>query len=190
LSAMDSRSPVEKLESGVAAARNGDGEALESVMRAIRPEVHALALRYLWHPQDAEDATQDILVRVMTGLGGFRGESGFRTWVFRIACNTLMTAQRARRQHPTMSFDEMGEDLARGLSGSHLTVGDEAGHALLLEEVKIGCTLAMLQWAVVVIQMSAGAGGSARSVQMSAGRTRFAGGRCGAGAARSGKSVR
>jgi RNA polymerase sigma factor (sigma-70 family) len=138
-------SPVERLESAVAAARAGNGDALGHVMRAIRPEVHALALRYLWHPQDAEDATQDILVRVMTGLGGFRGESGFRTWVFRIACNTLMTAQRERRQHPTMSFDEMGEDLARGLSGSQLTVDDEAGRALLLEEVKVGCTLAMLQ---------------------------------------------
>jgi RNA polymerase sigma factor (sigma-70 family) len=137
--------PIEQLESAVANAQQGDRSALESVMHAIRPDVHALALRYLWHPQDADDATQDILIRVLTGLSGFRGNSGFRTWVYRVACNALLTLKRERRQHPTMSFDEMGEDLARGLSGSSLNVDDDTAQALLLEEVKIGCTLAMLQ---------------------------------------------
>lgn len=135
----------QSLESAVARARAGDRVSLESVMRATRKDVYALALRYLWNPQDAEDATQDILIRVLTGLGGFKGESGFRTWVYRVAVNALLTARTARRQHPTMSFDELGEDLVRGLSGAALRAEDVAGEGLLLEEVKIGCTLAMLQ---------------------------------------------
>jgi len=135
----------QSLESAVARARAGDRVALESVMRATRKDVYSLALRYLWNPQDAEDATQDILIRVLTGLGGFKGESGFRTWVYRVAVNALLTARTARRQHPTMSFDELGEDLVRGLSGAALRAEDVAAEGLLLEEVKIGCTLAMLQ---------------------------------------------
>lgn len=135
----------ESLEHAVVRARAGDRSALESVVRAIRKDVYALALRYLWHPQDAEDATQDILIRVLTGLGGFKGRSGFRTWVYRVACNALLTLRTERRQHPTLSFDELGEDLVRGLSGSALRVDDDAGDGLLLEEIKIGCTLAMLQ---------------------------------------------
>ena len=132
------------LELEVARATAGDREALESVVRAVQQDVHGVALRFLWHPQDAEDATQEILIRVITGLGGFRGDSGFRTWVYRIACNTLLTLRKKRMEQRTMSFEEFGDDLARGLSDDPLSVEYDLDDALLLEEVKIGCTLAML----------------------------------------------
>jgi RNA polymerase sigma factor (sigma-70 family) len=132
---------VEPLETEVARARTGDRGALESVLRAVQKDVYDLALRFLWHPQDAEDATQEILVRVLTGLGGFRGESRFRTWVYRIACNALLTARRQRMERQPMSFEAFGQDLAQGLSDK---TDDDVENKLLLEEVKIGCTLAML----------------------------------------------
>jgi RNA polymerase sigma factor (sigma-70 family) len=132
---------VEPLETEVARARTGDRGALESVLRAVQKDVYNLALRFLWHPQDAEDATQEILVRVLTGLGGFRGESGFRTWVYRIACNALLTARKQRMERQAMSFEAFGRDLAQGLSDD---AADDVENGLLLEEVKIGCTLAML----------------------------------------------
>jgi RNA polymerase sigma factor (sigma-70 family) len=128
----------ESLQVEVARAKAGDRDALESVVRAVQQDVYGLALRFLWHPQDAEDATQEILIRIITGLGEFRGECSFRTWIFRIACNRLMTLRRQRMEQRSISFEEFGEDLARGLSD------DSPGEALLLEEVKIGCTLAML----------------------------------------------
>ena len=134
----------EQLGLDVERAKAGDRGALESVVRAVRPGVYGLALRFLWHPQDAEDATQEILIRVVTGLGGFRGDSGFRTWVFRIACNTLLTLRKKRMELQAVSFEEFGEDLSRGLSDSPLRVEYDLDQALLLEEVKIGCTLALL----------------------------------------------
>ena len=134
----------EQLGLDVERAKAGDRGALESVVRAVRQDVYALALRFLWHPQDAEDATQEILIRVVTGLGGFRGDSGFRTWVYRIACNTLLTLRRKRMEHRAVSFEEFGEDLSRGLSDSPLRLEWDPDQALLFEEVKIGCTLALL----------------------------------------------
>src|SRR5262245_10305077 len=134
----------ESLDRDVERAKAGDRDALESVVRAVQPGVYGLALRFLWHPQDAEDATQEILVRVVTGLGGFRGGSAFRTWVYRIACNTLLTLREKRMEQHALSFEEFGEDLSRGLSDAPLRVDRDVDEALLLEEVKIGCTLAML----------------------------------------------
>jgi RNA polymerase sigma factor (sigma-70 family) len=133
------------LELQVARAKAGEPAALEFVIRAVQPDVYNLALRFLWHPQDAEDATQEILIRILTGLGGFRGESGFRTWVYRVACNRLITVRKQRLEQQPLSLDEFGEDLARGLSDDSLRVENDVDEKLMLEEVKIGCTLAMLQ---------------------------------------------
>ena len=136
---------AEILEREIARAKSGDRDALESVVRAVQKDVYSLAIRFLWHPQDAEDATQEILIRVLTGLGGFRGGSGFRTWVYRVACNALLTLRKQRMEQQSLSFEQFGEDLAHGLSDAPLRLEDDLSQGLLLEEVKIGCTLAMLQ---------------------------------------------
>lgn len=132
------------LESQVTLARSGDREALEAVIKAIQKDVHALALRFLWHPQDAEDASQEIIIRVVTGLANFKGASSFRTWVFRIASNTLLTLRKQRMEKQAMSFDDFAEDLVRGLDHGQRQHHDDNDRELLLEEVKIGCTTAML----------------------------------------------
>jgi RNA polymerase sigma factor (sigma-70 family) len=144
---MDERPSTQRdqnLELEVARAKAGDRNALESVVRAVHQDVYGVALRFLWHPQDAEDATQEILIRVITGLGGFRGDSGFRTWVYRVACNRLLTLRKQRMEQRCISFEEFGEDLAQGLSDDSPSVEYDLDEALLLEEVKIGCTLFML----------------------------------------------
>src|SRR5262245_9971782 len=142
----DSRNnePPPTLDALAEKAKLGDSTALESLVRAVQRDVYGLALRFLWHPQDAEDATEEILVRVITGLGGFRGDSSFRTWLYRVACNTLLSLQAQRMERRAMSFDEFGEDLAHGLADAPPGVENEPERVLLLEEIKIGCTLGML----------------------------------------------
>lgn len=58
------------LEDLAVVAAAGDATALEAVLAGVRDDVYGLALRMLWHPKDAADATQDILIKVMTRLGG------------------------------------------------------------------------------------------------------------------------
>jgi len=61
-------------------AAGGNREALESLIEGIQDKVYGLALRMLWHPEDARDATQEILLRVVTHLSSYRHESSFLTW--------------------------------------------------------------------------------------------------------------
>lgn len=129
-------------ERTVAAAIGGDRIALERVLIEVQNDVYRLAHRMLWHPQDAEDATQEILVKVATRLSTFRGDARVTTWVHRIAVNHLLTTRRRRAERQALSFDAFGEDLARGLDEPYDGRGVDEG--LLAEEVKIGCTQGML----------------------------------------------
>ena len=62
----------DNLEPLLERARSGDRDSLERLVEQIEAPVYNLALRMLWHPEDARDATQDILIRVITHLGLFR----------------------------------------------------------------------------------------------------------------------
>jgi RNA polymerase sigma factor (sigma-70 family) len=125
----------------VARSRDGDRAAADALIHAIQPTIYKLAQRFLMDPADAEDATQDILLKIITRLGQFDGRSQFRTWAYAVASNHLRDLKR-RPTEQSMSFDEFAEDLAEGLSESPFKGPDAT---LMLEEVRIGCTLAMLQ---------------------------------------------
>ncbi len=83
-------------DSLAAAAAAGDRAALEALLGRHQGWVHNLALRMLWDAHDAEDATQEILVKIATRLASFRGESAVRTWVWRVAANRLLSRRRGR----------------------------------------------------------------------------------------------
>jgi RNA polymerase sigma factor (sigma-70 family) len=126
------------LDESVSAAAAGDRHAAQDVLNAVSDDVYGLALRMLGHPADAEDAAQEILIIVLTHLGTFRGESAFRTWVFRVAANHLSRTRRGRRE--TLSFELLDERLKSGL-------GDEPDNPeaqAWAREVRMRCTEAML----------------------------------------------
>jgi RNA polymerase sigma factor (sigma-70 family) len=123
------------------AAAAGDKTAAEEVLAATQDDVYALALRMLAHPADAEDAAQEILVIVLTHLGSFRGESSFRTWVWRIAANHLARVRRGRRE--VVTFDVLGERLRTGLREEASTSPDPERETLA-KELRLRCTEAML----------------------------------------------
>lgn len=134
--------PDRSLEVLAAAALAGDVPALEAVLAGVRDDVYGLALRMLWHPDDAADATQDILIKVLTRLGSYRGEAAVRTWVFRIAANHLLDVRRSRVERQALSFEAFAADLVDGLADPPQRT--DVDLSLLETEVKIGCTQAML----------------------------------------------
>src|SRR4051812_45963570 len=85
------------LEELVALAAQGDRVAANFVMEAIQDDVYRLSFRMLG-PSDAQDASQEVLVKVLTHLGSFRGESRFKTWVYRVAANHLMNLRRGKQE--------------------------------------------------------------------------------------------
>src|SRR5437588_10942350 len=138
-----------RLDHLVEQAREGNEEALEAVVRAIQDRIYNLSLRMLWHPSDAEDATQEILLKVITHLSQFRQESAFMTWVYQIAKNHLLTTRRHRAETTPLSFAFIGDvleavDAERAQAIPILESQDGVEQDLLIIEVQLRCTLGML----------------------------------------------
>lgn len=112
---MSDNSTFDSIEKAVEQAQSGNQDALEHVLRTIEKQVYSLSVRMLWHPEDAKDAAQEILLRIVTHLSTFRGDSKFSTWVYRIACNHLLNFRKSRLETAEMTFESFGEDLAEGL---------------------------------------------------------------------------
>ena len=125
----------------VTRAQGGDRDAVEAVLIAVSDNIHRLALRMTGSPEDAADATQEILVKVLTRLSTFHGEAAFTTWVHRVAVNHLLDRKRSAVERYEMSFAMFAEDLHDGLTAAP---DNSADLDLLAREVKHGCTLAML----------------------------------------------
>jgi RNA polymerase sigma factor (sigma-70 family) len=130
------------LEDVAKRAIDGDRDALDRLVRALQDDVYGLALRMLWNREDAEDATQEILVRTVTRLAQFHFRSKLKTWVYRIAVNYILDVKKSAVERLQLTFERFADDLADGLSADGPA---EAERSLLTEEVKIGCTLGMLQ---------------------------------------------
>jgi RNA polymerase sigma factor (sigma-70 family) len=135
---------ADDLETLVERARNGDRASLEQLVEQLQQPVYNLALRMLWHPEDARDATQEILIRVITHLGSFRSDSRVRTWVFRIAANYLITVRQSAVEAKAYTFDRFAVDLHDGLADIRDEDEWPPEKALLLEEVKVGCMHGLL----------------------------------------------
>ncbi len=132
------------LSEQVSRAQTGDQAALERVVREIQDQVYRLAVQMLWHPEDAEDATQEILIRIITHLGSFKGKSPLTTWVYRVASNYLLTTRKRRAEREEISFERFGQDLDIGLSEGPMQNHRGVEKALLIQEVKVGCSQGML----------------------------------------------
>jgi RNA polymerase sigma factor (sigma-70 family) len=127
----------------VARAVDGDKAALAEVVQQLQDPVYRLALRMVWRPADAEDATQEILIRVITRLATWRAEARLLTWAYRIGVNYLLNLRRQTPQEQAgLSLEQFREDLADGLATADYT-GPEA--QLLADEVRLTCSQALLQ---------------------------------------------
>lgn len=90
--------------------RSGDQAAWAELVEATHREVYTLCLRILRDPDDAAEATQDAYLKVWRGLKGFRGDSMFSTWLYRVASNTAISKHRSRKrkqEHEAGGADEL-----------------------------------------------------------------------------------
>jgi RNA polymerase sigma factor (sigma-70 family) len=132
------------LECLVDLAKEGNKEALEELVRGIQGRIYNLALRSLFLPADAEDATQEILIKVITHLADFKGESRFTTWVFRVAANQLLTTQKSRAEKRGFSFRKAEEGIEAALSMPSPENAEACESSLVAEEVRLACLQGML----------------------------------------------
>ena len=126
-------------------ALSGEKKALESIVEEVKDLIYNLSLKMLLFPEDAEDATQEILIKMITHLSTFQRKSSFQTWVYRIASNYLISEKskkgyRAKR----ISFDDYANQIDSGQSEKVMYTNNEGEISLFEEEVKVSCTHGLL----------------------------------------------
>lgn len=126
-------------------AKGGSRDALEELVIRHQAWIYNLALRMVHRPEDARDATQEVLIKLFTRLATFDGRSSLRTWLYRIVINHLLNMKRRRAEAREITFAEYGQVLDdtpdAELSDPQAVPADVQ---LLIEEARIGCTSGML----------------------------------------------
>lgn len=126
-------------------AQEGDRDALERLILRHQAWIYNIALRMVFHAQDAEEVTQEVLIKAITRLGTFRGESRFRTWLYRITANHVMNMKRRGGETEEQTFSSYAAAIN---DTPDLDLPDPKSVPvdvpLLVEEAKIACTSGML----------------------------------------------
>lgn len=142
---MNKKTDNEELFALIDKAVSGDKQSLETIVLSVQDLIFNLSLRMLGSFADAEDASQDITLKIITHLSSFKKESSFSTWVFRIATNYLINYKKHMFAKYPLSFEYYGEDIENGNVRDIPDLTQEVDKAILAEELKMSCTNVMLQ---------------------------------------------
>ncbi|MBI5119035.1 RNA polymerase sigma factor [Candidatus Poribacteria bacterium] len=126
-------------------AKEGNRTALEKLIESHQAWIYNLALRMTHHPEDAKDATHEVLIKLLTRLSTFDGRSSLRTWLYRIVVNHLLNMKRGRAESRGITFENYGHALD-SMPDAELpdTQAIPADVQLIVAEARIGCTTGML----------------------------------------------
>jgi RNA polymerase sigma factor (sigma-70 family) len=129
-----------------ASAAGGDRAALERLIRRHQAWLYNIAVRMVCHKADAEDVTQEVLLKVVTKLSSFQGRSGFRTWLYRIAANHVLNMRRRTMENDgEAGFKSLGQRITdlpdHDLADPKALDGPTAA---IVNETRIRCTTGML----------------------------------------------
>jgi len=129
----------------VADARAGDRLAFDGLVTATYADAFTLATRLMGNEEDASDVVQDAYLRAFRGIGRFRGDARFTTWLYRIVANCATTAlgRRGRHRHDELdealliADDHADRDPERWASDAHDRVRVQAALAALPEKLRV-----------------------------------------------------
>ena len=88
-------------------AARGDAAAFNQLMEQHERRMYAVALRMCGNREDAQDCLQEAMLRVYRAIGGFKGQSSFSTWVYRITMNTCLDELRRKKNRQNTSLDNL-----------------------------------------------------------------------------------
>jgi len=124
-------------------AQQGNRKALDELLRIHQPYVYNIAWKMVRNPADAEDLTQEALIKITINLGKFSFKSQFRTWAYRIVVNHFLNMNKKSHETAFTSFDEMAKQLG-SVPDIELTEEEKIEKEELIEEMAIGCLSGML----------------------------------------------
>ncbi|MBM9546912.1 RNA polymerase sigma factor [Leptospira sp. 201903074] len=127
-------------------ARMGDRRALESLLANVQTWIYNVIRRILLNPQEAEDATQEVLLKIATNLAAYDPiRASFKTWAYRIAVNHALNGKRGRLEEITIGFSGYANELEK-MPDIEIPTNELSNpeNLILVEEAKASCTLGML----------------------------------------------
>jgi len=127
----------------VQASLKGNKQALESLILRHQPFIYNVALKMTMSPQEAEDITQEVLLKVITSLSQFQGKSAFRTWLYRIAFNHILNMGKRNQEKAISNFEDYGQFLD-SIPNTELTQDEAILLKETIDEVKFSCMSGML----------------------------------------------
>ena len=126
----------------VSAALGGDQGALESLIERHQPWIYNIAFRMVMVPDDAEDVTQEALIKILTKLGSYDSEKGaFRTWTYRIVTNHVLNMKARGYEDAIKGFDTYYSFVEQVPDREP---EDTPETQLIIEDLKIGCVMGTL----------------------------------------------
>jgi len=130
----------------IAEAVKGNQASLEKLIYRHQAWIFNIALRMVFYPQEAEDVTQEVLIKIITKLSSFRGDSSFRTWAYRIVVNHVLNMKKSKGEKVHAdNFGKYWQDIEN-------TPDNELPHQsdysvemnTIVNEVKVSCMTGML----------------------------------------------
>ena len=118
-------------------ALQGDKKSLELLIKSYQDYIYNISLKLFLDPDDALDATQEVLIKVVTHLKTFKGESSFKTWLYRIALNYFLNT-------PKRKMEQLMTENTTALAGFSDETTPNPYSEEVIEEVRIMCSTAML----------------------------------------------
>jgi RNA polymerase sigma factor (sigma-70 family) len=122
---------------------NGNKNALNTLLDRHQPYIYNLAWKMIGDPMQAEDLSQESLMKIVANLSSFKHESSFRTWAYRIVRNHFLNDQKK----PDVKFASSFEDLGNMLDAAEsieLTAEEQKIKAEEIREVRMQCLSGML----------------------------------------------
>ena len=94
----------------ISLAKKGDPQAIEELVKQFRKPLYRYACSYLGNDFEAEDLTQEVLIKAIRALPTFKGDSSIGTWIFRIMTNSCIDYHRKQTSHPVSYLNKLYGD--------------------------------------------------------------------------------
>ena len=141
---VDADADLDELTSLALDAAAGDRAALAELCERMIDPMYRLALRFCGNPTDAEDAAQEVMVRLVTGLSTFEGRSRFTTWAYTVAVRQLRRTRQRTAERSVAGPEPFGEFIDRYAGGEPFEGETATEAAELAADVRLSCTYGML----------------------------------------------
>jgi RNA polymerase sigma factor (sigma-70 family) len=127
----------------ISSVLNGSKSALETLIKKHQNYIYNIAFKMVLSPFDAEDICQEVLIKMITKLSQFKGESNFRTWLYRITFTHFLQMKKYWLEDYISTFDNYGDQLD-AIRNQDLDEIEKAELKEYVEDAKLACMNGML----------------------------------------------